>query len=110
MFIIKPLQILKNGQPTGRWRLTATSDEDGVGPYGDESHDHGSSAEALHCPTCQNYCDWAATVGGRRMNTTTSITTRSAGVLLQPPGSPLPDRWWRNITSVSTGQPSEAGE
>ena len=109
MFIIEPLQILKNGQPTGRWRLTATSDEDGGGPYGDESHDHGSSAEALHCPTCQNYCaGWAGMPMPAQRQA--SITTRSAGVLLQPPGSPLPDRWWRNITSVSTGQPSEAGE
>ena len=47
----------KDMQPTGRFRLTATSDEDGGGPHGDTSHDHGSRAEAGSCPKCIDYCD-----------------------------------------------------
>ena len=47
----------KDMQPTGRFRLTATSDEDGGGPHGDTSHDHGSRAEADGCARCQDYCD-----------------------------------------------------
>jgi hypothetical protein len=60
MWIIQPKQIAKNGQPTGRWRITATSDEDGGGPYGDESHDHASAEEAAACEICEEYCSkWA---------------------------------------------------
>jgi hypothetical protein len=34
------------GKGTGRWRLTARSDEGGGGPYGDTSHDHATSETA----------------------------------------------------------------
>ena len=47
----------KDMQPTGRFRLTAQSDEDGGGPYGDTSHDHGSREEAGDCMRCLDYCD-----------------------------------------------------
>ena len=57
---IQPFEILKNGQPTGRWRLTITSSERAGEPRGDDSHDHGSSAEALCCPACQSFCLRAA--------------------------------------------------
>ena len=56
MWIIQPKQIAKDGQPTGRWRMTATSDEDGGGPYGDTSHDHASAEEAEACEKCDEYC------------------------------------------------------
>ena len=36
--------------------MTATSDEDGGGPFGDESHDHASPEEALACEQCDEYC------------------------------------------------------
>jgi hypothetical protein len=42
-------EIAKNGKGTSRWRMTATSDEGGGGPFGDTSHDHGSAQEALQC-------------------------------------------------------------
>lgn len=40
--------------------MTATSDEDGGGPYGDTSHDHASAEEAEVCEICDEYCSqWA---------------------------------------------------
>lgn len=44
-----------DGKPTGRWRLTAKSDEGGGGPFGDTSHDHGSPKEADECEACNEY-------------------------------------------------------
>lgn len=55
MWIIQPLQIQEDGKPTGRWRMTATSDEDGGGPYGDTSHAHTSPEEAEACDRCDEY-------------------------------------------------------
>lgn len=53
----EPLEIRSNNGDghSGRWRLTATSDEGGGGPHGDVSHDHGSAAEALACDRCDEY-------------------------------------------------------
>ena len=45
-----------NGERTGRFRMTATSDEDGGGPWGDDSHNHGSAEEAQQCELCDEYC------------------------------------------------------
>lgn len=58
---IQPMQIAgPGGAPTGRWRMTATSDEDGGGPYGDTSHDHASAEEAEACDVCDEYVNgWA---------------------------------------------------
>ena len=54
---IQPLEIAdENGNPTGRFRMTATSDEDGGGPFGDTSHDHASAEEAQACDRCDEYC------------------------------------------------------
>lgn len=54
---IQPLEIAdENGNPTGRFRMTATSDEDGGGPFGDTSHDHASAEEAQECVRCNEYC------------------------------------------------------
>lgn len=48
---IQPLEIADaNGQPTGKWRLTARSDEDGGGPYGLCEHEHDTPEEAKNCP------------------------------------------------------------
>lgn len=53
---IEALQIADtDGKPTGRWRMTAKSDEDGGGPYGDETHDHASADEAYACEKCDEY-------------------------------------------------------
>lgn len=50
---IQPLEIAgADGEGTGRWRLTAKSDEGGGGPYGDTSHDHASAEEADACDQC----------------------------------------------------------
>ena len=47
---IRTLQIAdKDGKPTGGWRLTATSDEDGGGPYGLCGHKHVSPRAAENC-------------------------------------------------------------
>lgn len=55
-WFVEALEIMGPGQShTGRWRLTATSDEDGGGPWGDNSHDHGSESEAIECERCQDY-------------------------------------------------------
>lgn len=57
---IRPLEIVRNGTSTGRWRLTATSDEGGGGPWGDDSHDHDSAEEAVECSECDRYCSSVA--------------------------------------------------
>lgn len=43
------------GRPTGRWRMTAKSDEGGGGPFGDTSHDHASAEEAEACDRCDEF-------------------------------------------------------
>lgn len=53
---VQPMQIAgANGEPTGRWRMTAKSDEDGGGPFGDTSHDHATAEEAKQCERCDEY-------------------------------------------------------
>lgn len=53
---IQPQEIAdENGKPTGRWRMTAKSDEGGGGPYGDTSHDHGTAEEAEACEACDEF-------------------------------------------------------
>lgn len=42
-----------NGKGIGRYRLTATSDEDGGGPYGLCPHQHDTIDEAHDCPEAQ---------------------------------------------------------
>lgn len=43
------------GRPTGRFRLTATSDEDGGGPWGDTECSHSTRDEAEACERCDEY-------------------------------------------------------
>jgi hypothetical protein len=43
------------GDPTGRWRMTASSDEGGGGPFGDVSHDHATAEEAEACERCDEF-------------------------------------------------------
>lgn len=45
----------EGGDPSGRWRMTATSDEDGGGPFGDLTHDHASAEEAEACAACDAF-------------------------------------------------------
>lgn len=53
---IQPQEIADgSGRGTGRWRMTATSDEGGGGPTGDTSHDHATAAEAGECDRCDAY-------------------------------------------------------
>lgn len=40
--------------PNGRWRLTVCGDEGG--PFGDESHDHATQAQARACDRCDDFC------------------------------------------------------
>lgn len=58
---IQPQEIAtKDGKPSGRWRMTAKSDEGGGGPYGDVSHDHATAEEAEACNQCDEYVHrWA---------------------------------------------------
>ena len=61
MWWIQPLEVAdENGKATGRWRLTARSDEGGGGPYGDTTHDHVSAEEAQQCEKCDEYCSCMA--------------------------------------------------
>lgn len=39
---------------SGKFRMTATSDEDGGGPYGNSCH-HDSAEEAQMCEACDEY-------------------------------------------------------
>lgn len=57
VWFVEPLEIRKGDERTGRWRLTATSDEGGGGPFGDETHDHPSPTEAQACAKCRLFCD-----------------------------------------------------
>lgn len=55
-WFVQPLEIADaDGNPSGRWRMTATSDEGGGGPFGDISHDHASAKEAEDCERCDEY-------------------------------------------------------
>lgn len=56
MWWIQPRMIAdETGNGTGRWRMTAQSDEGGGGPYGDTSHDHATAEEAEACERCDEY-------------------------------------------------------
>lgn len=44
------------GNGTGRWCLTATSDAGSGGPYRDETHDHATREEARECQRCHDHC------------------------------------------------------
>ena len=46
--------------------MTATSDEDGGGPYGDTSHDHASAEEAEECDQCDEYCSKVSGFASRK--------------------------------------------
>ena len=50
MWIIRPLEIKILDAHTGKFRLTAQSDEDGGGPFGLCNHEHDSPDEASECP------------------------------------------------------------
>lgn len=45
----------EHGKGTGRYRMTASSDEGGGGPFGDPSHDHATVAEAHACDRCDEF-------------------------------------------------------
>jgi hypothetical protein len=54
MWIVQPLEIKRktdtgDWQHTGKWRLTAISDEDGGGPYGLCEHEHDTPEDAANC-------------------------------------------------------------
>jgi len=52
MWIFQPLEIYtKDGKPSGRWRMTKRSDEDGGGPFPlcECPDGHESSEEAYKC-------------------------------------------------------------
>ena len=51
---------------TGRWRMTATSDEGGGGPFGDLSHDHATAEEAQQCDQCDSYVSGIAGFPSRK--------------------------------------------
>lgn len=56
VWFIQPQEIAdKDGKATGRWRMTAHSDEGGGGPHGDTSHDHATAEEAEECERCDEY-------------------------------------------------------
>jgi len=50
-WIIQPQQLLRNL----KWRMTATSDEDGGGPFGNPVCEHDTAEEARTCDACDEY-------------------------------------------------------
>ena len=57
MWWVKVLEVADaHGIGTGRYRLTARSDEGGGGPFGDTSHDHASRRTAESCDRCRAFC------------------------------------------------------
>lgn len=57
MWCVEVRETLKPGtaEASGRFRLTASSDEGGGGPWGDLSHDHATREEAKTCERCDEY-------------------------------------------------------
>lgn len=53
-WFIRTREIAVGGKGVGRFRLTATSDEDGGGPFGLCDHEHATTAEADACPEARN--------------------------------------------------------
>jgi hypothetical protein len=51
----KPLEITMDGMPTGKFRMTARSDEDGGGPWGNEECFHDTPDEAYRCERCDEF-------------------------------------------------------
>ncbi len=67
VWFVQPLEIAgERGEKTGRWRMTATSDDGGGGPFGDTSHDHGSADEAVACERCDEYVNSVAGMPSRK--------------------------------------------
>lgn len=53
---VQPQQLADpDGSPSGKWRMTATSDEDGGGPFGNPDCFHASADEAESCESCDDY-------------------------------------------------------
>ena len=70
MWWIRPSEIAdSNGKGTGRWRMTAKSDEGGGGPFGDTSHDHATAEEAEACERCDEYVSSVAGFPSRTRQT-----------------------------------------
>lgn len=66
---IQPSEIAgANGEHTGRWRMTARSDEGG-GIHGDNSHDHASAEEAEACDECDAYVSSVSGFPSRKRQT-----------------------------------------
>lgn len=57
MWISQTMEITKDGKPTGKFRMTATSDEDGGGPFGNDECFHDSEKEAQDCKECIKFCE-----------------------------------------------------
>lgn len=51
----KPLEITLDGMPTGKYRMTAKSDEDGGGPWGNLDCFHDTPQEACECDKCDEF-------------------------------------------------------
>ena len=67
MWWIQPQEIAdKDGNETGRWRMTAKSDEGGGGPFGDVSHDHASAEESQACEQCDEFVNGVAGFPSRK--------------------------------------------
>ncbi len=78
-WFVQPMQIADaNGQPTGRWRLTATSDEDGGGPFGDVSHSHDTPEECMSCEACDDFCSRRTGFPSRRAEATATTPPRDS--------------------------------
>ena len=55
-WLVQPQQLASpDGSASGKWRMTATSDEDGGGPFGDPACLHASAEEAESCEACDDF-------------------------------------------------------
>jgi hypothetical protein len=53
---VQPQQLAnRDGSPSSKWRMTASSDEDGGGPFGNAECFHSSAEEAEACGACDDY-------------------------------------------------------
>lgn len=72
VWYVKPQEVASDtGHGTGRWRMTAYSDDGGGGPYGDTTHDHATAEEAEACERCDEFTSRMAGFPSRKMQAET---------------------------------------
>lgn len=67
-WFIQPMEIAEEGKASGKWRMTAFSDEGGGGPFGNLNCFHASLEEAKQCELCDEFVSRASGFPSRKEN------------------------------------------